>query len=251
MGSGESQASAAPHEKVKVTMYNFGCPRVGNRQFASEYNQLCPDSFRVVVDGDFVTSIPTTGFVHAGTEVVVDSKGAGSIIVDPSFVEQWLRSKVKNSLRVHLMTYYRIGLEGVKMATEFLRQYLRDGDRRAMEQQRTQIVRLAMKASPRGRLNSTNNNGAGEVEIEMTENPLAGRSRVETPIAGSPIPFVDSLSPLGLKTRPIIRQSVNMNALRRRPSTETLPPSFFVPESVPGDGAGENIYMYENRVHRL
>lgn len=188
-------------------MYNFGCPRVGNRQFASEYNQLCPDSFRIVVDGDFFTSIPKAGFVHAGTEVVIDRKGAGSIIVDPSFVEQWLRSKVKNSLRVHLMGYYRIGLDGVKKATEFLRRHLKEGDRRA-----SNIVRLAIQASPRVRLRS--NDEDAQAEVEMTENPL-GRASPGTPHGG---PTQESSSPPFMNIRPVIRQSINMNVLRRSPS---------------------------------
>lgn len=211
-GSGEGS-----HEKVKATMYNFGCPRVGNRQFASEYNQLCPDSFRIVVDGDFFTSIPKTGFIHAGTEVVVDSKGAGSIIVDPSFVEQWLRSKVKNSLRVHLMGYYRIGLDGVKKATEFLRRHLKEGDRRA-----SNLVRLAIQASPRVRLRS--NDEDAQAEMEMTENPLGRAESAEnppgraSPLAGSrTLPEGDTT----IKFRPVIRQSINMNALRRSPSIGT------------------------------
>lgn len=164
-----SDPAHSKHRRIVATMYNFGCPRVGNRHFCTEYNKLCPNSFRVVVDGDFITSIPKTGFVHIGTEVVIDNNAAGTIIVDPSFVERWLRSKVKNSLRVHLMAYYRNGLDGVKQATEFLRQHLNVGDRRA-----SNIIRLAFAASPRARLESSDHaiTSNGDGGLEMTLNPL-------------------------------------------------------------------------------
>lgn len=44
--------------KVKATMYNYGSPRVGNAFFAALYNSIVPDSFRTVIDGDLVTSMP-------------------------------------------------------------------------------------------------------------------------------------------------------------------------------------------------
>jgi predicted lipase len=81
-------------------MYNFGSPRVGNHQFASQFNKIVPDAFRVVVDGDIVTGVPTTWYgtlvlvlafydlayryKHVGTEILIDGlNGSGTIIVDP------------------------------------------------------------------------------------------------------------------------------------------------------------------------
>lgn len=167
------------HKTIIATMYNFGSPRVGNRHFASEYNKACPDSFRVVVDGDFITSIPKTGFVHVGTEVVIDNNSAGTIIVDPSFVEQWLRSKVKNSLRVHLMLYYRNGLGAVKHAAEFLRHHIKED---ADAKRASNIIRLAV-ATPRLRIDSgdagggagLSADGGGGAAIEMVSNPMGQR----------------------------------------------------------------------------
>ena len=93
--------------KVKVTMYNFGSPRVGNGFFAHFYNRIVPDSFRTVVDGDLVTSLPPTGYRHVGTQAVVDNLGAGSIIIDPSFIERRLRTHTKSSVSVHSLLVYR------------------------------------------------------------------------------------------------------------------------------------------------
>jgi predicted lipase len=70
--------------KIKLSLYNFGSPRVGNHQFASMFNKIVPDAFRVVADGDIVTGVPTTWYKHVGTEVVIDGLNrSGTIIIDP------------------------------------------------------------------------------------------------------------------------------------------------------------------------
>lgn len=87
---------------VTTTMYNFGSPKVGNWAFAEHYDKIVPDSFRIVVDGDLVSAVPpTTDYAHIGTQVIVDSIGAGSIIIDPSFVETHLHTSIKTSVSVH------------------------------------------------------------------------------------------------------------------------------------------------------
>jgi len=113
--------------KIKLSMYNYGSPKVGNGSFATLFNKFVPDAFRIVVDGDVVTTLPPTGYKHIGTEIVVDAKGAGSIIIDPSFVERWLRSSNKG-VSVHLLGYYKKGLAGVKRAAEFLQNYEGTGE---------------------------------------------------------------------------------------------------------------------------
>mmetsp|Transcript_16006 Transcript_16006/g.24135 ORF Transcript_16006/g.24135 Transcript_16006/m.24135 type:complete len:1161 (-) Transcript_16006:137-3619(-) len=115
---------SGPIKKVKICMYNFGSPRVGNIHFAMEMNKWVPNSFRVVVDGDIVSGVPRTGYKHAGTEIVVDAIGAGSIIVDPSFVEKRLRTSNKTSVSSHSLFVYRRGLQGVKAATEYTRSHM-------------------------------------------------------------------------------------------------------------------------------
>lgn len=39
-------------------MVNFGSPRVGNKAFAQEFNQLVPDAWRVVNRNDAVCTVP-------------------------------------------------------------------------------------------------------------------------------------------------------------------------------------------------
>jgi hypothetical protein len=75
------------------------------------------------VDGDLVSGVPKTGFKHSGTEIIIDSVGAGSIIIDPSFVEKILRTQNRTSMSVHSLNFYRKGLQGVMAATEYVRQH--------------------------------------------------------------------------------------------------------------------------------
>jgi predicted lipase len=39
--------SSGELKRVRMTMYNFGTPRVGNWHFASELNRWVPNSYRV------------------------------------------------------------------------------------------------------------------------------------------------------------------------------------------------------------
>eukprot|EP00981_Chlorochromonas_danica_P008130 scaffold2028_cov181-Ochromonas_danica.AAC.8 len=109
-------------KKVNIVMINFGSPRVGNRSFVQLYNRIVPSSFRVVVDGDLVAGLPPSKYAHVGTEILIDSLGAGSIIIDPSFVERWLRTHMKSSVAVHSLLVYRKGLLGLKLSAECLKQ---------------------------------------------------------------------------------------------------------------------------------
>ena len=110
--------------EVKVIMYNFGSPRVGDRNFRKLFNKTCPSSFRVVVDGDVVTGVPKNlmGFKHACLQVLIDATGFGNMIIGPSFVERWLRLRKGFSVAAHLMSSYRDGLASVVRTTKLVRE---------------------------------------------------------------------------------------------------------------------------------
>ncbi|CAM9475443.1 unnamed protein product [Ectocarpus sp. 8 AP-2014] len=66
------------YPEAKVTMYNFGSPRVGNKAFAELYDSFVGDSFRVVNNLDVVARMPraTMGgisldYQHSGRTVMV------------------------------------------------------------------------------------------------------------------------------------------------------------------------------------
>jgi hypothetical protein len=77
-----------------------------------------------VADGDIVTGIPKGNYKHVGTEILVDTTGVGTIIIDPSFVESRLQKANKTSVEAHSLHSYRRGLLGVKAATEYHQQKL-------------------------------------------------------------------------------------------------------------------------------
>jgi hypothetical protein len=101
---------------ISVTMYNYGSPRVGSRKFAELYNRVVPDSFRIVVDGDVVVTLPFSflAYRHVGSLVIIDGEGLGSIIIDPSDIEKRLRTKSKAYINNHQLIFYKNGLEGVE-----------------------------------------------------------------------------------------------------------------------------------------
>lgn len=67
-----------------------------------------------------MTGIPKGNYKHVGTEILIDSSGSGTIIIDPSFVESRLQKSSKTSMDAHAMLSYRRGLVGVKAATEYV-----------------------------------------------------------------------------------------------------------------------------------
>jgi hypothetical protein len=68
--------------KIKVLMYNYGSPKVGNGNFANFYDKMVPASYRVVVDGDIVPALPPqSNYSHVGTEILIDSMGAGETYI--------------------------------------------------------------------------------------------------------------------------------------------------------------------------
>jgi hypothetical protein len=63
---------------VRIRMYNFGSPRVGNGVFARTFNTLVPDAYRIVNDADVVARMPRTlsfDYHHVGSTVLVNADG--------------------------------------------------------------------------------------------------------------------------------------------------------------------------------
>ncbi|KAI4342613.1 hypothetical protein MLD38_027219 [Melastoma candidum] len=59
---------------IKVTMYNFGSPRVGNRRFADLYNMKVKDSWRVVNHRDIIPTVPRLmGYCHVAQPVYLSA----------------------------------------------------------------------------------------------------------------------------------------------------------------------------------
>ena len=68
----------AVHTQRPVTVFTFGQPRVGGKEFREAYEELVPDSYRVVIDGDPIPRTPGTliDFEHMGQLLQLDGDGA-------------------------------------------------------------------------------------------------------------------------------------------------------------------------------
>uniref|UniRef100_A0A7S3NM01 Fungal lipase-type domain-containing protein n=1 Tax=Aureoumbra lagunensis TaxID=44058 RepID=A0A7S3NM01_9STRA len=114
LASADLAAHALPYlnSNIRLTLVTFGAPRVGNRVWARTHAILCPDSWRVVNDGDIVTGLPRFFFKHSGIPVVVDGRTGNFLVVNPSFVEQRLRLAARRKVSSHFLESYVRGLYG-------------------------------------------------------------------------------------------------------------------------------------------
>lgn len=84
--------------------------------------------YRIVTDGDIIPSLstgPWSLYEHVGTEVLVDGLGdSGSIIINPSYIEQALLQKTIKSVSAHSLDAYMNGLTNIKKATAILNDQL-------------------------------------------------------------------------------------------------------------------------------
>jgi Lipase (class 3) len=71
----------------QVSVYTFGCPRIGNCALAREYEATVPDTWHVINDRDVVTqALKVLGwYKRAGQRVLVYARG--DMIVRPTLVE--------------------------------------------------------------------------------------------------------------------------------------------------------------------
>jgi len=87
-------------------IYTFGSPRVGNTEFAKNYNMNLKDvTYRMVNNCDIVTRIPTrlTGYSHCGQLIYIDKDGKLHIDDAPSMWETfWDRVKGRLEDFAHL-----------------------------------------------------------------------------------------------------------------------------------------------------
>ncbi|GLD93593.1 hypothetical protein PINS_up002185 [Pythium insidiosum] len=97
----------AVNMSMKVSMFSFGGPRVGNPSFVRLYDKCIPASYRVVMDGDIVPGVPDFWglYQHVGTEIAIDLEG--NLIVDPTFVEKKLHVSSKHRVATHPTHVYR------------------------------------------------------------------------------------------------------------------------------------------------
>jgi len=114
-----------------IGVYTYGQPRVGNRAFSRIFKRRVPHCFRVVNEGDVITTIPNylcCGglYKHAGLEVILDGGMTGNVLVGPTVVETLFRfHKVRTNVVAHRLERYRECLECIFDPCQLL-EYYRD-----------------------------------------------------------------------------------------------------------------------------
>lgn len=97
---------------LEVINYTYGGPRVGNHRWARHFNEIVPDTFRLVCDRDVITGMPKFGwlFKHVGQEVIIDLYG--NLLAHPTVVDKMFR-RGKDSLADHSLVSYMRALAAV------------------------------------------------------------------------------------------------------------------------------------------
>ncbi|KNH06342.1 lipase domain protein [Perkinsela sp. CCAP 1560/4] len=105
--------SIASRFQVSPTVYTFGSPRIGNTQFRRLYDELVPNTFRIVNQSDIVSRFNIMmDNPHVGCEIAIDRHG--NIICHPTFIERILRPWSSGiGLRHHLLGAYGQSLDAV------------------------------------------------------------------------------------------------------------------------------------------
>ncbi len=57
------------------TVVTYGCPRVGDKQFARLFKTMVPESIRVVLDNDIVPEVPRWDYRHVHGKIHIDNDG--------------------------------------------------------------------------------------------------------------------------------------------------------------------------------
>lgn len=71
-----------------------------------------PRPFLVVALRALKQGVPSWWYTHVGTKVLIDGRGRGHLIIDPSFVEKRFFVRSKRYVLSHLIEAYQAGLRG-------------------------------------------------------------------------------------------------------------------------------------------
>lgn len=97
---------------IRTRVYSFGSPKCGDIVFARKYDEMLPQTYRIVCNRDIVTSLPRFGwlYTHVGKEVFIDVHG--NHLFSPSFVETAIRPS-RSSFEDHKKETYKQALDKI------------------------------------------------------------------------------------------------------------------------------------------
>lgn len=112
LGAGLATLAMSDLGKESDSLFTFGSPRVGGKEFAKNFNKRFKNSYRYRNDSDLVTREPMAllGFRHVGTSYYYD--GAGNLSINPSLAKRlvnYVRGMLKSKTDLitdHSITHY-------------------------------------------------------------------------------------------------------------------------------------------------
>lgn len=143
---------------IKVTMYNFGSPRVGNKKFADRYNERVKDSWRVVNHRDIIPTVPRLmGYCHVAQPVYLTAGDVFDATVNMELVEDGYHGDVIGEATPEFLV--EEFMKGEKQLIERLFQTeiamlraLRDGSALMQHMEDFYYISLLERVTPRYRL---------------------------------------------------------------------------------------------------
>ncbi|KDO24912.1 hypothetical protein SPRG_09556 [Saprolegnia parasitica CBS 223.65] len=119
---------ALKRPSLRLAVYNYGSPRVGNHAFQELFNATMP-AFRVVNDGDIVTQYPKRDYTnvdldgvcvykHVGIEITLmcSENAVRGIIIRPTYIDRFFVLAHRNSLASHSLENYRNSFRSLMVA---------------------------------------------------------------------------------------------------------------------------------------
>ena len=98
-------ARSHPLSGKQARVYTFGAPRVGNRSFAYEYDEMTPCHFALICNKDPIPTIPKGFYKRVGERCIINLDG--DIMNRPTFFEKEVSIPTSNTPSDHQTERYR------------------------------------------------------------------------------------------------------------------------------------------------
>mmetsp|Transcript_41176 Transcript_41176/g.109932 ORF Transcript_41176/g.109932 Transcript_41176/m.109932 type:complete len:181 (-) Transcript_41176:46-588(-) len=93
-----------PPKPAKILCYTFGCPRVGNKALADQFNGLNIEAYRIVNGADIVARLPRHGNAVGG---LLDYEHCGkTVLVSEEFGKESVAGVIEGAIGAEMSGYW-------------------------------------------------------------------------------------------------------------------------------------------------
>eukprot|EP01025_Chloroclados_australasicus_P036388 TRINITY_DN3709_c0_g3_i1.p1 TRINITY_DN3709_c0_g3~~TRINITY_DN3709_c0_g3_i1.p1 ORF type:complete len:845 (-),score=70.90 TRINITY_DN3709_c0_g3_i1:314-2827(-) len=99
----------------QISVYTYGCPRVGNYTWGYEYEKTVSDTWNLINNQDMITRVGKFiySYKHAGCKVLINSNG--DMVVRPQYIEVMMLRFFLSSMTDHFTSSYQQAFMSVLM----------------------------------------------------------------------------------------------------------------------------------------